>query len=104
MKDKNGFEEAMGRQQLALLHFTKCPAETFVSRAFVSLSPKPLESVPSEQTATPGDLLSHLPGPWMMEGPSLFLTRGHLLSLCLCLQKHGEPVPGAWPTEGGLKV
>lgn len=38
MQDKNGLGEAMGRQDLTLLHFTKCPAETFVSRAFVSVT------------------------------------------------------------------
>lgn len=74
MQDKDGLGEAMGQQDPALLHFTKCPAETFVSRAFVSLSPRPLESVPSEQTTTPADVLSHQPGPWMMEGLALFLT------------------------------
>lgn len=72
MQDKNGLGEAMGRQDLALLHFTTCPAETFVFRAFVPLSPRPLASVPSEQT-TPGGLLSHQPGPWVMEGRALFL-------------------------------
>lgn len=55
MQDKDGLGEAMGRQDLALLHFTKCPAEAFVLRAFASLSPRSLGSAPSEQAATPGD-------------------------------------------------
>lgn len=83
MQDKNGLGDAMGRQDLALLHFTKCPAETFVSRAFVSLPPRPLESVPSEQTTTAGGLLSHLPGPWMMEGLALFLAVSCMWPLAL---------------------
>ena len=49
MQDKDGLGEAMGRQDLALLHFTK----------FVSLLPRSLGSVRSEQAAKPGDPSHH---------------------------------------------
>lgn len=42
----------MGRQDLALLHFTKYLTEAFVTRAFVSVAQG---SASSEQVVVPGD-------------------------------------------------
>lgn len=81
--------------------------QRLLSPGHLSLSPRPLESVPSEQITTPDDLLSHLPGPWMIEGLALFLTVSCMCPLALSLlylQKLGKPVPGAWPTADRFKV
>lgn len=87
MQDKGGLGEAMGRQDLALLHFTKCPTEAFVSGVFVSLLPMSPWSAPSQQAAIPGDTsplarrpctarsCAHRPKVWAplphLEGPAL---------------------------------
>lgn len=87
MQDKDGLGEAMGRQDLALLHFTKCPTEAFVFGAFVSLLPMSPWSALSQQAVIPGDtspparrpctarLCAHSPKVWVplphLEGPAL---------------------------------